>query len=356
MNKNFSIYLDLIRFLAAFLVFLDHIVSQGLYTGALSYYIPQLGRESVIVFFVLSGYVIAYSTDVKRPNVKEYIVARASRIYSVAFPILIIGFALYAASAYLEGETPLHYQLNKIELYFPFHLLFLGELWSLSESPPWLSTYWSLSYEVWYYILFGTFYFSTKYLKWPLTLLVALLMGYKLIILLPVWVSGVLLYHATKLSNTALISQKIAILGLITTFLLLLIYKYFDIDYFMRSLGNELWPVEWMRLGSADRYLADYLITLLVLANFYFAFNAKIPLPKENTIKFAASYTFTLYLLHSIIIAIWHKYIPIPETSILTLFGIIILTGISVLFVGRFTEHKKHVYSKLFRSLLNIKK
>ena len=47
------------------------------------------------------------------------------------------------------------YVLDKLYVYVPFHLLFLGQHWSLTEVPPYMEPYWSLNYEAWYYLLFG---------------------------------------------------------------------------------------------------------------------------------------------------------------------------------------------------------
>jgi peptidoglycan/LPS O-acetylase OafA/YrhL len=63
MNRPFSIYLDLVRFTAARLVYLWHSNMRPLVNDALP--ASQYGHSSVIVFFVLSGFVIAYVTDKK---------------------------------------------------------------------------------------------------------------------------------------------------------------------------------------------------------------------------------------------------------------------------------------------------
>ena len=54
MNKAFSTYLDATRFLAAIFVVVTHLVQLGFINGTIAYYIPDLGRESVMIFFVLS--------------------------------------------------------------------------------------------------------------------------------------------------------------------------------------------------------------------------------------------------------------------------------------------------------------
>lgn len=57
----------------------------------------------------------------------------------------------------LTGAMPLNgYVLDKPYLYLPLHLLFLGEHWTLAEAPPYMTPYWSLYFEAWYYLLMPT--------------------------------------------------------------------------------------------------------------------------------------------------------------------------------------------------------
>ena len=86
MPKSTSVFLDGLRVLAALTVFAGHCVLL-LYHGGF----PLAGHVAVIVFFVLSGYVIAYST-LSRPGMsaKRYTVARLSRLYSVVGPALLL--------------------------------------------------------------------------------------------------------------------------------------------------------------------------------------------------------------------------------------------------------------------------
>lgn len=89
MNKLTSIYLDLIRFTAALVVVLSHAAA---FTSLKIPLISGLGTEAVVVFFVLSGYVIAYVSNNKENNYIVFFKARAIRIYSVLIPAILITF------------------------------------------------------------------------------------------------------------------------------------------------------------------------------------------------------------------------------------------------------------------------
>ena len=84
LSKPFSIYLDLVRFTAACLVYLWHSNMRLLVTDVLP--ASNSGHSSVIVFFVLSGFVIAFVTDTKEGHWIDYTSSRLSRVFSVVIP------------------------------------------------------------------------------------------------------------------------------------------------------------------------------------------------------------------------------------------------------------------------------
>src|SRR5882672_11159660 len=91
MNPRLSLYLDLLRFAAAMLVFLDHAGRKRL-GGPLLGHLEGLADFAVLLFFVLSGYVIAFAGDCKERTLGSYAVARTARIYSVVVPALLLTF------------------------------------------------------------------------------------------------------------------------------------------------------------------------------------------------------------------------------------------------------------------------
>lgn len=137
--------LDGLRGLAAVYVVVHHahlLENRGL--GRLLYF----GQEAVILFFLLSGFVIAYSSHFRRPTIVQYIGTRARRI----LPIYLAAIGISVASAYALG-APL--RMDQIAA----HLIMLQDVSSLKPGV-WFSTFWnnsptwSLAYEWWFYILF----------------------------------------------------------------------------------------------------------------------------------------------------------------------------------------------------------
>jgi len=282
--------------------------------------VADLGREAVIAFFVLSGFVIAYSAEQRNPTLRDYAMARCARLYSVVLPVLLLAFVLAGLAERLGVEVGGGYQLHKPWLYAPFHLLFLGELWGFVETPPWLLPYWSLNYEAWYYVLFGAVF----YLRGRMRLLgvaVFALMGPKLWLLLPLWMSGVLLYRWQK---NHLLDRRLARGGWLLTLVLLALWAWYDPEPALREVAQAAWPFTGLRMGSADRVLADYIVGVLVLANFACARHAGFSLlPRAGrAIRVLSAHTFTLYLSHSLVICGWQAFVPFRRGDPAVLLGL----------------------------------
>jgi peptidoglycan/LPS O-acetylase OafA/YrhL len=313
----FSLYLDLVRFLAAFLVVLTHYRQYGLVGGWAANFVPSAGRESVIVFFVLSGFVIAYSTLSKQVSPLDYVAARLTRIGSVALPVVLLAFACAALVAHLAGPDLVPaYVLNKAYLYIPLHLLFMGEAWGLSETPPWLAPYWSLGYEVWYYVLFGVLCYLRGWRRALAAALALAVMGYKLWLLLPIWAAGVWLY---RWLDRHTMSATAARMGWLASTLLLVAYNLSGLEEPLRALAVSLWPFAGLPLGSAERVLADYVVCALVVVNFACARYAGFTVLARfaGRIRSLSFFTFPLYLAHALVLGIWQAFHPHQAGTVL---------------------------------------
>lgn len=85
-----SIYLDLLRFTCAFIVLITHSFQVIYKIDFSNHYVGHVTHGAVIIFFVLSGYVIAFTTTIKKRTMTEYVVARLSRLYSIFFPAILL--------------------------------------------------------------------------------------------------------------------------------------------------------------------------------------------------------------------------------------------------------------------------
>ena len=114
-----SLYLDVIRLGAATLVFLSHVGLQAV-SGGFLWQLHAYGTVAVVIFFVLSGYVVASASD--RPGVtgQDYFVTRLSRMYSVALPAIVLSVLLFELStSVLPKELVVGWDIGPLSLVRP---------------------------------------------------------------------------------------------------------------------------------------------------------------------------------------------------------------------------------------------
>ena len=352
LDQPFSVYLDLVRFLAALAVVLMHMRQFRLVSIPGSEHLTLLGREAVMAFFVLSGFVIAYTTHRRQPGALDFTIARAARIYSVALPVLLLGFlcAFLSQGPHVPGMDK-SYQLAKPWFYIPFHLLFVGDLWNLSDYPPWLAPWWSLNYEVWYYVLFGVALYVRRPWRLPAVALVLAVMGYKLWLLLPIWLAGVALYHWQARYR---LDVTVARIGWALSMVVLVAYEVGGIEEVLREAGRASWLGQLVQLGNADRFLADYAFGLIVCLNFACARFAGFTslLRVAGPIRLFAGYTLTLYLSHALVLIVWPELYPHDPASLADLLALSVAVAFATALVGMLTEQRRDAFRRLFEHLV----
>ena len=193
MVPSLSLYLNGMRFVAALLVFLYH---AGFWSNLTVPVFGHLGQEAVIVFFVLSGFVIAYSAERRHPNATGYLVARFARLWSVVLPALLLTFVCDLVGQALD--TAAYGDLQPLAFWkWPLVLLanslFLNDVWYLDISPGTDGAFWSLSYEFWYYMLFCAAFYFRGLRRFILIAVAAGIAGPVILLAFPVWLVGVVL-------------------------------------------------------------------------------------------------------------------------------------------------------------------
>lgn len=204
MNRYFSVYLDAVRFLAAMVVFASHFVylrwTGGVFPERIVNWVFHSGTDAVMVFFVLSGFVIAYTVDVKDKTWGAYAFSRATRIYSVVLPALLLTFLLdRVGSAMNPSDYDGWWYVQHSFIEFMFRgLTFSNEFWTEEFRIGSNGPYWSLGYEIWFYVLFGVLAFAKGWLRWALFGAAFLLVGPRVWLLAPVWIMGLVLYRVFR--------------------------------------------------------------------------------------------------------------------------------------------------------------
>ncbi len=223
MKENVSTFLDMSRWLAALLVVVNHarslvlvdfsdVQNKNILAKAL-YLATGLGHEAVVIFFVISGFLVGGLTldrwQSRGPDMRAYASARVSRIYTALVPALIIGFALdyigmrwFNASAIYTSISPYHIASINYTMVSTMNLpTLIGNLFmmqgTLTQPLGTNGALWSLAYEWWYYCIFAcvaaamTTGGNRRFAYAAGAFLIAVLLPFKLVLWGVIWVVGI---------------------------------------------------------------------------------------------------------------------------------------------------------------------
>ena len=341
MNRAFSVYLDLVRFAAAWLVYLYHSNQRLIVNDVVA--ASHFGHGAVIVFFVLSGLVIAYVTDTKERDWVSFSASRLSRIYSVALPAVVLTVVLDAIGRHLYPAL-YDYPFDHIALRMATSLLLLNEVWFVSITPFSNVPYWSICYEGWYYAAFAVVAFVPRPLAWALLAVLAMVLGPKVALLAPIWWAGVVLYRWQALRS---LSPALSWLLVVLSVAGLVVFHQAGVAAAASTLMKAWVGAEWQReLTFSQDFLSDYLLGLLVFCHFAGMRGAaptvaRALLAIERPARFLAGFTLTLYLLHQPLLLFWASVVRGNPSGSGYWWAVTALTAGSVIAIGHVTESKR---------------
>ncbi|MBV8212784.1 MAG: acyltransferase [Verrucomicrobia bacterium] len=355
--------LDIFRFTAASLVLLHHIAWRKFGT-----YIPwnftQTAIEPVVAFFVLSGFVIALTAETNDRTAGQYLLSRATRLLSVSIPAIIltivldhVGSAIFPAlysdhwtdpATIANLNTPLVIQAGTT-------LTFINQIWSLNLWPGTNSPFWSLGYEAVYYVLFGIAYYERR--AWPRLIGiigVSLVVGPKILLLLPIWLMGVGVWHLYKRTKISPAS------GTIILAVSFLGYAAFMISQFRGALDHRTEilaaGVPANLVGLSNHFLSNYVSglffsgALLGLKGIAATLSPAL-VACGTTIRTLARCTFSMYLYHYPLAYFFRAIAAVvcgqrgldmrswPMTLV-----VLVGTGLSIYLLALITEQKKNEF------------
>jgi len=353
-----SLYLELLRLLAASEVVLFHINGFALLGGHRAAW-NAFGHEAVVVFFVLSGFVIAFAAQTREKTPKAYLISRLTRIYSVAVPCLLatllfdrIGQTLMPQlydGLITDGSALVRLVMGS---------LFLNESWSVSAQMFSNTPYWSIAYEFWYYMIFaGLFYFRGR-MRVMLTALACLIAGYKILLLFPIWALGWGVYRWSQ-------SHKVSPALGIVLFLQPALMLYLDDsqgwtrhagEWLAGVMGQEAWRsgLSWSRYVLTDTLLglsmAGHFIGAAALAPWLEKALRSVVAP----VKWLTARSFTLYLLHQPAMLLAGAVLIMLGVPLLGSWTVFAATWGIVLVVAQVSELQKHRLKPLVRWLVDL--
>jgi len=339
MTRATSLFLDVLRLTAALVVFFAH--TTNYWNPAMMGPMQVWAHDAVIVFFVLSGYVIAHTTRDGARDARQYAVSRLSRLYSVVAPALVLTCLLWLAGRGLEAEFYAGYERAYPWVRFAASSVFLNEVWMLELSPPTNTPFWSLGYEAWYYVLFGLALFvKSRRAKWICLIVGALLAGPNVLMCLPVRLVGVAAY---VLRDRGTLPRELAWVGLAVSAAVVVSVLRFLPD----------WPVTpgahpWYFAGAAG----SDLVAGIGWAGVIWFFNraaAGVPIAAfvYRPVRWVAGHTFSLYLYHAPLVILASALFP-PFTVRGVEWVPILVILIVVFIMGAVTESQRKRWESLF--------
>jgi peptidoglycan/LPS O-acetylase OafA/YrhL len=337
MRRDFSLYLDLVRIVSCAVVVLSHL-GHGHLIGGILWPFTFMGNEAVMVFFVMSGFVIAHVSAQVETRPEQYVAARLARLYSVILPAMLLTLVLDGLGTRLDPAgyarawgSPDH----GLALAYVLSAGMLNQSWAWSQHFGSNGAYWSIPYEFWYYFIFGavTYLRGKQRIVW---LLIGLIFaGPKILLLMPVWLLGVGVYWAAQRwplqRHGALLAA--ASLGVVLWML------YLDFSSAGRNGFIGMKP---------DSLIWQYTVGLCLALHLYAMSQAArhLTLPLEFAalpIRYVAGGTLAIYLFHLPILEFLH--------ALTVYFGrfwfmsvlMLLLPFVFSLTVGRWCEGKKRL-------------
>jgi peptidoglycan/LPS O-acetylase OafA/YrhL len=187
--------LEAIRGFCALYVMLFHLLPQKIFLLGINVgFFFRFGSEAVIMFFILSGFVIKYTWEKSEDkSFKNYFLKRFMRIY---IPLFFIFLLAYVIKSYTEGG-----------LANPEWSTLFGNIFMLQDivslKPNVISgvymgngVLWSLSYEWWFYILFFVFSKKIKSSKLNIWVPVITIVAALSYLIYPFFLNRILMYFA----------------------------------------------------------------------------------------------------------------------------------------------------------------
>jgi peptidoglycan/LPS O-acetylase OafA/YrhL len=314
-----SVHLDALRGFAAFSVLLNHWrdaffadykdLPHHSPVTAIAYLATGLGHQWVIVFFVMSGYLVGgsvlRSVSADRWSWRSYLLARLTRLYIVLLPALLlggmidwVGMHMTGTEAVYSGQSGMHALTEDVHSTLTLPTAVENGMFLQTIPLPWMHGWsvpafgsngplWSLSNEFWYYMAFPLLVLLLASSRsWRVRTACGLgllvwgwFVGSSIALLGIPWLMGVLIAVLPRFPATRPWTRGLAILGAFSMFAAGLAWG----KRSNASLASDL------ILGVA--------VSFLIWVTLHCA-TAPLPSAYVRVAQRAASSSYTLYLVH----------------------------------------------------------
>ncbi len=223
-------------------------------------------------------------------------------------------------------------------------LFFLNEVWShhipIGSNGP----YWSLGYEVPYYIAFAGYAFGRGYWRYLLPALVLAAYGPRVTMLAPIWLMGFVSY---RICAQKLIAPRAGWFLLIGSSL---VWMTFYAGVYLGIVPSSDVPLHWHHWEIAEDVLAGVLFSLNVIGfHAVSASFAPLALQCQGVVRWVAGATFTLYLFHYPVVNYLRAVLGWKIQGAGDMILLSLVVALIIFALAEVTERRKKFYRNLFR-------
>lgn len=154
-----------LRFIAAFMVIIHHLEQMKFILGMNNYwdngFIAVVGKLGVVLFFVLSGFLITYLLLAEEKfhgdiSVKQFYVRRILRIWPLYFFVILLAFFVLPEIKFLSFGYD--YSNNFFIKFVLFVMMLPNLALAMGAAVPFVSQAWSVGTEEQFYLVWANFY------------------------------------------------------------------------------------------------------------------------------------------------------------------------------------------------------
>ncbi len=359
MNQNIHItkfnsnFLNSIRLVAIWAVLLGHLFSYYQVTILKDQrYFPYIQNIGVVLLFILSGFLTAFSIHRKLSqdnsyDYKTFLIERTSRIYSAYIPALVFVFLIDSLNIFLNRT-----EYTYISSFNP--LVFLGNIFMFQDFPflnRWITSFgsgrpfWTLAIEWWAYIVFG----------------------YVVLVIIRDWKKASIKLHSIVILCILSFEPILKMVGgrgngLMLTWLLgVAIYLIYDklllevkqIKFIQALTIFSFLTTGLIALWVKDAYNTSFVFSLSISILFFLIWgNTKESSHELKLLTLLSCYMYSLYLVHYSIVEIIFRS-DIAWNSTLKILVSIILSNIVAILFYRIFEKSSKPLAKVLQKWVN---
>ncbi|MCB2355404.1 acyltransferase family protein [Clostridium estertheticum] len=365
LSQGNSMLINILRLFAAQMVLFGHSINfSGAFPRLKPPYMGYIENFSVIILFVISGFLIFYSLDKKKDmTFGSFFINRFSRIYSALIPCLLLIILLdfinlkyfnyqykdsfnlktLICNIFLFQDLPIK-TINHVTLnLFNFKLLNFNSLTSFGSARP----LWTVAIEWFIYLFYGYLYIimikkkKLTIANWLIFLLLSIIPLSNVITgrgngLLLYWFTGGIVFYLIKNMKSKFNVQVLVFLGSLSLCFALLYSKY----------TANYYDSKFVLLFS----LGFFLFLVALKDN-----ESKIIFKINTVLKKFTKYTYTLYLIHYSIIDLLIQVLKVENKYIVLLICIITSNVIALVMYEFGEKYSNKVNLKLNKIFLHNK-